>query len=130
MQINAEEIRNNSLVRYGFKVLLAQEFGLRLGEDETDKLLLARDCIEVYASVEEFLERTGWGRDNPEACSGDYLQENRICRKVNGEYWYFSRIRYEAGIGAQGQTENRQSAKGGGIFDQAGNDGLQVQVPV
>ena len=30
MEINLNEIRSNSLVRYGFRVLLAKEFGLYL----------------------------------------------------------------------------------------------------
>ena len=69
MEINLNEIRGNSLVRYGFRVLLAKEFGLYLKEQEVEKILLAESCIEVYEDVEEFLEKSGWRRDNPELCS-------------------------------------------------------------
>lgn len=57
MEINLSEIRGNSLVRYGFRVLLAKEFGLYLKEQEVEKILLAESCIEVYEDVEEFLEK-------------------------------------------------------------------------
>ena len=75
MEINLNEIRGNSLVRYGFRVLLAKEFGLYLKEQEVEKILLAESCIEVYEDVEEFLEKSGWRRDNPELCSECYLFE-------------------------------------------------------
>ena len=78
MEINLNEIRGNSLVRYGFRVLLAKEFGLYLKEQEVEKILLAESCIEVYEDVEEFLEKSGWRRDNPELCSECYLFENHI----------------------------------------------------
>ena len=52
MEINLNEIRGNSLVRYGFRVLLAKEFGLYLKEQEVEKILLAESCIEVYEDVE------------------------------------------------------------------------------
>ena len=83
MEINLNEIRGNSLVRYGFRVLLAKEFGLYLKEQEVEKILLAESCIEVYEDVEEFLEKSGWRRDNPELCSECYLFENHICRKIS-----------------------------------------------
>lgn len=41
-------------------------------------------ALKIYGSIEEFLEKTGWGRDNPECSSEEYLTENRICRWVNG----------------------------------------------
>lgn len=97
MEINLNEIRSNSLVRYGFRVLLAKEFGLYLKEQEVEKILLAESCIEIYENVEEFLEKSGWRRDNPELCSECYLFENHICRKIQGKIWYFSRIQYENG---------------------------------
>ena len=62
MEINLNEIRSNSLVRYGFRVLLAKEFGLYLKEQEVEKILLAESCIEIYENVEEFLEKSGWRR--------------------------------------------------------------------
>ena len=113
MEINLNEIRGNSLVRYGFRVLLAKEFGLYLKEQEVEKILLAESCIEVYEDVEEFLEKSGWRRDNPELCSECYLFENHICRKIQGKIWYFSRIQYENGLrgmkqGFKKMPENRR----------------------
>ena len=95
MEINLNEIRSNSLVRYGFRVLLAKEFGLYLKEQEVEKILLA-----------EFLEKSGWRRDNPELCSECYLFENHICRKIQGKIWYFSRIQYENGLRGMKQGFN------------------------
>ena len=91
MEINLNEIRGNSLVRYGFRV---------------EKILLAESCIEVYEDVEEFLEKSGWRRDNPELCSECYLFENHICRKIQGKIWYFSRIQYENGLRGMKQGFN------------------------
>ena len=54
-----------------------------------EKILLAERCIEVYENIEEFLEKSGWRRDNPELCSECYLFENHICRKIQGKIWYF-----------------------------------------
>lgn len=106
MEINLNEIRGNSLVRYGFRVLLAKEFGLYLKEQEVEKILLAESCIGVYEDVEEFLEKSGWRRDNPELCSECYLFENHICRKIQGKIWYFSRIQYENGLRGMKQDFN------------------------
>lgn len=114
MEINLNEIRSNSLVRYGFRVLLAKEFGLYLKEQEVEKILLAESCIEIYENVEEFLEKSGWRRDNPELCSECYLFENHICRKIQGKIWYFSRIQYENGLRGNEaglQLENTQYLK-------------------
>lgn len=54
-------------------------------------------ALKVYGSIEEFLERTGWGRDNPECSSEEYLIGNRICRWVDGKLFYFSRLVWENG---------------------------------
>ena len=62
--------------------------------------------IEVYEDVEEFLEKSGWRRDNPELCSECYLFENHICRKIQGKIWYFSRIQYENGLRGMKQGFN------------------------
>ena len=90
MEINLNEIRGNSLVRYGFRVLLAKEFGLYLKEQEVEKILLAESCIEVYEDVEEFLEKSGWRRDNP-AVNAIYLkiisaEKSRIKSGIFQEY--------------------------------------------
>ena len=59
-----------------------------------------------YEDVEEFLEKSGWRRDNPELCSECYLFENHICRKIQGKIWYFSRIQYENGLRGMKQGFN------------------------
>ena len=71
-----------------------------------EKILLAESCIEVYEDVEEFLEKSGWRRDNPELCSECYMFENHICRKIQGKIWYFSRIQYENGLRGMKQGFN------------------------
>jgi hypothetical protein len=57
-------------------------------------------------TIEEFLEKSGWRRDNPELCSECYLFENHICRKIQGKIWYFSRIQYENGLRGMKQGFN------------------------
>lgn len=52
-------------------------------------------ALEIYGNMEEFLEGTGWGRDNPECCSVEYLTDNRICRLIDGNLLYFSRLVWE-----------------------------------
>lgn len=96
MTADLEQIKENSMVRYGFKILLMREFGITIRETETQKLMQAADCIEIYVSMEDFLERSGWRRDNPELCEESYLVENRICRYIQGKVWYFSRLRFES----------------------------------
>ena len=59
-----------------------------------------------YEDVEEFLEKSGWRRYNPELCSECYLFENHICRKIQGKIWYFSRIQYENGLRGMKQGFN------------------------
>ena len=73
MEINLNEIRSNSLVRYGFRVLLAKEFGLYLKEQEVEKILLAESCIEIYENVEEFLEKCDT------FASGKKLADTQLC---------------------------------------------------
>lgn len=57
----------------------------------------AAAALEAYDSMEEFLDKTGWGRDNPECSSEKYLTGNRICRWVDGNLFYFSRLVWENG---------------------------------
>ncbi|MBE7723130.1 MAG: hypothetical protein E7244_01395 [Enterocloster citroniae] len=97
----------------GEKVELSQ---VRLREIIKTEFLVSEDALKqrrievveaalkMYGSVEEFLEKTGWGRDNPECSSEEYLTENRICRWVNGNLIYFSRIIWEnIDIGNEGE---------------------------
>lgn len=93
------------LVKYTFLELLEREFGIQLKEDEAEKIELAKKSIEIYDSVEEFYEATGWQRDNPEESGREYLLEHRILTKIQGKLWYFSRIRYEDGLKRAGKLD-------------------------
>ena len=95
MTIDLSQIKENSMVRYGFKILLMREFDIHINETDVGRLIAAAGCIEIYDSVEEFLDRSGWKKDNPELCAEAYLLDNRICRNIQGKVWYFSRLRYE-----------------------------------
>lgn len=92
------EIKENSLVRLSFLKLLRKEFDLFIREDELEKAELAARCITVYKTPEAFYEATGWARDNPESAEFDSLIRQRICRRINGEVWYFSRLLFEEGL--------------------------------
>ena len=76
------------------------------------EILLDSDAKSVFSdpeminTAEEFLEKSGWRRDNPELCSECYLFENHICRKIQGKIWYFSRIQYENGLRGMKQGFN------------------------
>lgn len=91
------DIQNNTLVRHSLLGFLEMEFGVSIKEVEMEKIELARKCIEVYESPEEFFEKTGWAKDNPEISDFQYLLDNRICRWIEGKIWYFSRIQFEEG---------------------------------
>lgn len=92
------ELKENSLVRYVFLRLLRREFDICIRQEDLERAELAKLCIVVYDSPEEFYESTGWARDNPDSCDFSYLLENRICRIIDGKVWYFSRLRYEEGV--------------------------------
>ena len=91
-------VTENTLVKCTFLELLERKFGIQIHEQETDKIEMARKSIEIYESVEEFYEATGWQRDNPEAAGKEYLLEHRILAEIQGKMWYFSRIRHEDGL--------------------------------
>lgn len=63
------------------------------GKKEAER---AARALKVYKDVKCFLEETGWGKDNPEAASEEYLIGHRICRWVDGRFLYFSRLVWEA----------------------------------
>ena len=96
MTIDLSQIKENSMVRYGFKILLMREFDIHINETDVGRLIAAVGCIEIYDSIEEFLNKSGWKKDNPELCTQEYLLKNRICRYIQGKVWYFSRIRFES----------------------------------
>ena len=70
------------------------------------KYCLQKAALKYMENIEEFLEKSGWRRDNPELCSECYLFENHICRKIQGKIWYFSRIQYENGLRGMKQGFN------------------------
>lgn len=75
--------------------ILQSEFLLFLEEEGERELLHARAALFVYDDLEDFLNQTGWERDNPEAADENYLTKNRICRWVNGRFFYFSAFIWE-----------------------------------
>lgn len=91
-------IEENTLLKYTFLELLRKEFGIYIKETEVEKATLAKQCVEIYSTPEEFYEKTNWDKDNPEQSSFQYLEENKICRRIQGKVWYFSRIRWEEGL--------------------------------
>ena len=103
------DIKNNTLTRHTFRELLLQEFGIAIGEKESDKIELAESCIEIYNSMEAFYEKTGWNKDKLKKRSPEYLKQNHIFRIIQGSIWYFSRIRWEEGLKrllAEQETKN------------------------
>lgn len=89
---------DNALVKCTFLELLEREFGIQIKEQETGKIELAKQSIEIYESVEDFYEATGWQLDNPEESGREYLIGHQILAEIQGKLWYFSRIRYEDGL--------------------------------
>ena len=77
------------------KEILKTEFLIPEDMLEQKGIEQAAAALEVYGSVDEFLESTGWGRDNPEYSSEEYLTDNQICRWVDGNLLYFSRLAWE-----------------------------------
>lgn len=74
------------------KEIIKTEFLIPVDIMEQKEIEQAVAALEIYDSLEDFLEKTGWGRDNPEYSSEAYLTENRICRWVGGKLVYFSRL--------------------------------------
>ena len=60
---------------------MLKEFDIHIKETEEEKIALAKQCVEIYDTPEEFYEKTKWDKDNPEQSSFQYLEENKICRK-------------------------------------------------
>ena len=91
MNGNGKDYGNEELI-----ALLRREFMIKETAWDCDRLAWARASIQVYDSVEDFWQQTGWKRDNPECCTEEYLTGNRICRWVDGKLVYFSRLVWEA----------------------------------
>ncbi|MDR1551033.1 MAG: hypothetical protein LBT06_20945 [Hungatella sp.] len=83
------------LIRLIFTGMMKDEFGIEIDYTDGSAVLRAVNALVAYDSVEAFLTDTGWRKDNPELCSEKYLTRNRICRWVEGEFCYFSRIVWE-----------------------------------
>ena len=77
--------------------VLEQEFNLRKRVWTAEDLKRARSALFTFPDVEAFLSETGWGRDNPEHSSEEYLTTERISRWIDGRFIYFSRLLWEAG---------------------------------
>lgn len=59
--------------------LLEHVFGIQPREWKEAELERARKATFIYGSLQEFLNDTGWSRDNPELSSGEYLEQMKIC---------------------------------------------------
>lgn len=90
--IGKEEMGRQELL-----ALLHREFLLDTNGWTENQEQKARQSLCRYDSLETFLADTGWKRDNPELCSEEYLTHNRICRRIDGQVYYFSRILWEGG---------------------------------
>ena len=85
--------------------LLEREFLIYSDTWEKEDVERAEAALAVYESMEDFLEISGWRRDNPELVSEKYLTENHICRWVKNRFVYFSRIIWD--MGRREQAEER-----------------------
>ena len=92
------DIQDNKMAVHGLLLFIKQEFFIRAAIDDREISILEMQCIEVYQSPEAFFKSTGWARDNPEIADFNYLLDNKICWLVEGQVWYFSRIRFEEGL--------------------------------
>lgn len=77
------------------RCLIEEEFKETVGTWNETAIGRARAALTAYESVGEFLEDTGWGKDNPEIAGEAYLTGNRICRLVDGKFLYLSRFLWE-----------------------------------
>lgn len=60
-------MEKNALVKYTFLKLLLREFGIYIRETEVEKADLAKQCVEIYDTPEEFYEKTNWDKDQSRA---------------------------------------------------------------
>lgn len=85
----------STLERSIFAKLMEVEFGIALQPDNREQVQRAFRCLRIFDNWQEFYEKTGWRRDNPEMASKAYLTGSRICRRIGRKIWYFSRIEWE-----------------------------------
>ena len=55
-----------------------KEFDLHIKESEEEKIALAKQCVEIYDTPEEFYEKTNWDKDNPEQSSSVLRREQNL----------------------------------------------------
>lgn len=77
------------------KEILEQEFGIYKESWEPEDLERAKKALFVYEDRQEFFSDTQWDKNNPECDSEEYLIEERICRRIDGRFAYFSRLLWE-----------------------------------
>lgn len=75
--------------------ILETEFLIYVDRRNLQELKRAAMALEIFESIEDFMEKTGWNKNNPELQSEKYLTENRICRWIEGKAFYFSRLLWE-----------------------------------
>lgn len=79
------------------KEILEKEFHVQESEWNLENKNRARNAIEWYENADDFFNRTGWKKSNPECSTEGYLIRHRICRWVNGKFMYFSWLRWDTG---------------------------------
>ena len=98
MNGNRKDYGNGELI-----ALLEHEFMIKETDWDCDRLTWARASIQVYDSVEDFWQQTGWQRDNPKSCTEEYLTSNRICRWETG-------VLFQTDLGGK-RTDGRRREK-------------------
>lgn len=89
------DILDYAFGRYAFAALLEKEFHIHINPDDREQAKEALHCLQMFDGWQDFYEATGWERDNPQESTVRYLTENRICRIVGQQVWYFSRLEWE-----------------------------------
>ena len=87
--------RNENWDEKRYQQILEQEFGISIPFWDQEQTIRAKRALFVYGDLKEFLEQSGWARDNPQEVSEEYLTKMRICRWVDGKLVYFSRLIWE-----------------------------------
>lgn len=88
-------IYENPVIRLVFATVMKKEFDVDIDYTDYSAVLRAVNALIPYESVDAFLLDTGWGKDNPEYGSEEYLVGNYIGRWIEGKFVYFSRLLWE-----------------------------------
>ena len=78
--------------------MLLREFGIYVRETEVEKADLAKQCVEIYDTPEEFYEKTNWDKRQSRAEQFPVFGGESNLPENPGKIWYFSRIRWEEGL--------------------------------